>query len=352
MISIKRIIAIVTTTMAFVSCNDHGTSTESATYLHGQEFTIEDGDLYVSDLLALSDSMIVFKSYDNRGNVKVFKRDGMTISESYMLFRKGRGEQEINFAISKYHDGTVFVFNKFGRNGIDKFFKARINVEEPQSLIINRTDWLNDIQTFGDFIPISDSTIIAIAGKWKEKELISLINISNKERTPIKFWPEDRQEAPTQNKQVLYSTNAQICMNAERTKLVYACGEGKYLDIMTIEGMNITGHNVVLDILPEYSYDGRNIILKNKDYRGIKIAATGNKIYVTYSNPAEDRDYKGFPWYFTDVIDVYDWDGNKLQRYVTDQPFYTFSVTDDDSEIFALTQDNDSKETVLKLYSL
>ena len=97
--------------------------------------------------------MIVFKSYDNRGNVKVFKRDGMTISESYMLFRKGRGEQEIHFTISKYHDGTVFVFNKFGRSGIDKFFKARINVEEPQSLTIDRTDWLNDIQTFGDFVP-------------------------------------------------------------------------------------------------------------------------------------------------------------------------------------------------------
>ena len=45
------------------------------------------------------------------------------------------------------------------------------------------------------------------------------------------------------------------------------------MDIMGFDGQNITSHNVVLNILPEYVYNGRKTSIRNKEYRGIKIIA-------------------------------------------------------------------------------
>ena len=75
-------------------------------------------------------------------------------------------------------------------------------------------------------------------------------------------------------------------------------------------------------------------------------------IYVTYSNTVENKEYKGYPGYFKDRIDVYDWDGNIIQRYETDQPFYNFIVSNDDSCLYTLSHDNETKEPTLLYYKL
>lgn len=124
------------------------------------------------------------------------------------------------------------------------------------------------------------------------------------------------------------------------------------MDIMGFDGQNITSHNVVLNILPEYVYNGRKTSIRNKEYRGIKIATTDRYIYVTYSNTVENEEYKGYPGYFKDRIDVYDWDGNIIQRYETDQPFYNFIVSNDDSCLYTLSHDNETKEPTLLYYKL
>lgn len=348
----KKITVIVAVLLAIASCKEQGKKTDSEIFLSGQEFTVTDGDMFVNDFLAVTDSIFVFQSFDDRGNIKVYKKDGMTVSESYKFLRKGRGTQEINFINSRCFGDNLVAFDKLGGAGIDKMIRAEIDVESPKHITVDQIDWLNDVQTFGDFVRISDTSFIAIAGKWGEKELISVVDVKNRQRKPIDFWPDDNQEASIRSQQNLYSRNAHIGLNADKTKLVYGCGEGRYLDIMTLDGMNITGHNLVLDILPEYGFNGTNTVIKNKEYRGITIKTTADRIYVTYSNPVNDTDYKGFPWYFTDLVDTYDWDGNKVQRYVTDQPFFNFYVSPDDSEIYTLTQDNDTKETIIKMYCL
>lgn len=352
MVQLKEYLLPIILTIIIGACTDSNNAEESRLSLKGEQFKVTQGDLYVADFLAVTDSMIVFSSYDRNGNVKVYKKDDCTISESYTILRKGRSEREINFVLPKFINRNIMAFDKHGANGISKFLKVKLSVEKPINWSVEQTTWLNDIQTFGDFTVINDSTIIAIAGKWKSKEILSSIDLKNNLRTPLKFWIEDKQQAPDQNKQVLYSANAQIALNSDRTKLVYACGEGRFMDIMGFDGQNITSHNVVLNILPEYVYNGRKTSIRNKEYRGIKIATTDRYIYVTYSNTVENKEYKGYPGYFKDRIDVYDWDGNIIQRYETDQPFYNFIVSNDDSCLYTLSHDNETKEPTLLYYKL
>ncbi len=216
MVQFNKYLSLIILTSIIGACTGNYKAEESRLSLKGEQFKVTQGDLYVADFLAVTDSIIVFSSYDRNGNVKVYKKDDCAISESYTILRKGRSEKEINFVLPKFIDGNIMAFDKHGANGISKFLKVKLCVEEPIIWSVKQTTWLNDIQTFGDFTVMNDSTIIAIAGKWKSKEILSIIDLKNNLRTPMKFWIEDKQQAPDQNKQVLYSANAQIALNSDK----------------------------------------------------------------------------------------------------------------------------------------
>lgn len=63
-------------------------------------------------------------------------------------------------------------------------------------------------------------------------------------------------------------------------------------------------------------------------------------------------DYKGYPPYFEDEIEVYDWDGKYLHSYVTDIPFDSFYVSDDDKFLYVVTQDNETLLSEVYRYNL
>ena len=64
------------------------------------------------------------------------------------------------------------------------------------------------------------------------------------------------------------------------------------------------------------------------------------------------RKYKGYPGYYYDEIEVYDWDGNFVRNYQTAQPFMTMSVTDDDSTLYTISVDLDTMEPEIVKYML
>lgn len=102
MVQLKEYLLPIILTIIIGACTDSNNAEESRLSLKGEQIKVTQGDLYVADFLAVTDSMIVFSSYDRNGNVKVYKKDDCTISESYTILRKGRSERD-QFCVAKIH---------------------------------------------------------------------------------------------------------------------------------------------------------------------------------------------------------------------------------------------------------
>lgn len=79
MVQLKEYLLPIILTIIIGACTDSNNAEESRLSLKGEQIKVTQGDLYVADFLAVTDSMIVFSSYDRNGNVKVYKK---TIAQS------------------------------------------------------------------------------------------------------------------------------------------------------------------------------------------------------------------------------------------------------------------------------
>ena len=71
---------------------------------------------------------------------------------------------------------------------------------------------------------------------------------------------------------------------------------------------------------------------------------------LIYLSPLECRiengryvpaDFQGYPAYYVNKIEVYDWNGAYIKTYHTDNPFCSFYVSDDDRIIYTLSINED-----------
>ncbi len=74
MVQLKEYLLPIILTIIIGACTDSNNAEESRLSLKGEQIKVTQGDLYVADFLAVTDSMIVFSSYDRNGNVKVYKK--------------------------------------------------------------------------------------------------------------------------------------------------------------------------------------------------------------------------------------------------------------------------------------
>ena len=122
-----------------------------------------------------------------------------------------------------------------------------------------------------------------------------------------------------------------------------------------VDGDEIIKHNVIYDDLPDLSDSDKSGfgIIPDSEHHGIKAMATSNYIYAVRLGNVLQEGSGSVPPGFNNAIEVFDWDGNLLRRYITDRPFVLFSAAADDSSLITYgLSDEETQELSLSVYPL
>lgn len=263
----------------------------------------------------------------------------------------GRGPMEFVYALFKAKTDTLYLLStdQYGLKGL---------VTIPMTSIENMDTWAQESLQTDSPLHVSTSfdidsqrNIVLIgANMLEETNIFTHIDRKTLKRTPLGFWPEDDYEGPSIPKFSVYSNSADIYYNQKLDRYLYVSGQGAYATILKQKEDELEEEYVLFNEKPKYGAlpDGLNWGRKSGSRLGIYSFATDSLIYLAPKTHFLENheyipdNYKGYPPYFVDWIHVYDWEGNYKYTYVTDKPFVSIFVAEENSKIYLLSNDKET----------
>lgn len=336
--STKSGLAIVLILCISISCiSERNAQRINTINLQGHPVKLQD-DISVNSMVYINDTLMIFKSFSNVDKLCAIKYNPKNDTSFYFL-RKGKGPCEVINSRYKVIEDTLIILS-YNSATIDKMIKVSLGSLQNEALWkITNINLTNNLR-FGQCFDISvEGDIYIVGGSWGDKCIISKISNDLVRIAPVDYWPKDEYSGSVIPKQMVYTSKAYIYNSGE--KLFYSSGEGRFACIIN---MNNRIETDIYSIMPEYneSEDHLNYDRKSTSYLGIQAFATDKYIYLSFNDTKmigqnyHPSDYKGYPPYYNDKIEVYNWDGNYICTYQTECPFQYFYVTDHDTTIYTL----------------
>jgi hypothetical protein len=330
-------------------------------FLDGEVMKGVDTDFLVADFIAIHNSRLYTKSITKDTLVRVYlvKGDSLILAKRFLL--NGEGPYEVLNVFTGIYNKEKSQLTFLENAG--KLMRGYIIDEDSIDV---KSSWrkldfshIANFRAGHSFTYISDSLLLCIGGTYNTSSILSIINLNDIDSiNSLQFWPEDNFDANVLVKQCVYMDNAKIYKNKTLNKYLYICGMGKYMEIFKLEGYNIIDRIEICKGFPKYKIKNDNINYsqdENDMNQGFSTYATDNFIYVkpmefTVSMLRSRANYKGYPCYYNDKIDVFDWDGNIVKRFELDTPFSSFVVDEENKVIYVDTDDLDNGDTLIKRY--
>lgn len=282
-------------------------------------------------------------------------------NDSLIYFRglidRGRGPREFYYVEYYLCGDTLYVSNS-DPSGIKALYGIPLNNIER---IDDSGRWKeytfseDDIMTGMSFARLTDGRFIIAGGKTDTQQILSLVDFKVKEeRTPLHFWPKDSTQGPIASKQMVYM---QSSLNSQKGRILYANLYARYMFIASVDENKLQESQVIYSSLPKYVIkpDGNIRYSEDGEY-GIQPYSTAEYIFAsvgrTVREVKESETYKGYPRWYNDEVEVYDWNGVFIDNYKTDRPFSSFAVSADNQFLYTMTMDLKSKEPVIIRYEL
>lgn len=327
------------------SCvSNPGERTGKTVVLRGERVAI-DSDVSLFEIVYVDDSLLIASVLSPSYKLASY-RIGSN-GKPYEFLGVGRGPMEVMYANIISCDDTLLVLS-YTPSGLQELIKI------PVSGIYDMSRWkstdfsdVTEISIGCNFDVLPSYGYIMPGGKFGSEIVLSVLSEKNSNCTSLPFWPEDGRDIASITRQIMYTRGARVFCNKD--KVLYACGEGRYFSILDLSSGNVT-ETVIYDEYPEYKVapDGVNPERSPESGLGGISYATDSLIFLCpldcriVNGKYVPEDYKGYPPYYSDRIEVYNWDGEYICSYVTDVPFSTFYVKG--SDIYTLTI---NKETFL-----
>ena len=314
-------------------------------------------DYVGSTLKFIEGDTLVCSTFSDQGMMAAYKISADTLTYLFDFLNKGRGPNEFFSPVMK----------RSGISGYDimntsetcapvclySISGAMENVREYSRWETYDLQWTGRLFSGDDFVRLSDDTILLLGAPFGSKSLLTVLDLDTRTVETVPYWIEDGKDVPDFPKQSVYTVNSNIFLNNDR--LLYSAGEGRYLELTDISpDGHIGDRKLIYGIYPNYSSkDGMNYRIEKPCYRGMDVYATERYIYVRL-NSAETGfdDYKGYPWYYYDEVEVYDWEGNFKECIQTDIPFGSMAVTGDDRTLYVQTMDMATAEPMIVRYDI
>jgi len=333
--------------------------------LEGITMNIQDPNFVIKRIIDQHNSIIYMESMmsDTLINAYLIKGDSLILSHRFLA--KGQGPFEVNIFSSLY-DKKQETLSFFENSGT--LTKGYIVDLKSKNSVTDKSLWkkldFTDIEKMTirySFAYISDTSLLMIGGKHNSPEILSILNLNDQKTiTPLLFWPNDKFDDNTFVKQTVYQDNARLFKNYSSKEYLYVCGEGKYMEIFEISKEEIVNRKIIYEEYPQYEILEDNMNYKNSENsvnHGFYTYVTDNLVYTKPVEYTQDmmrsgKSYKGYDYYYNDVIEVFDWGGNMVKKYELDTPFHSFIVDEKNNIIYTETDDLETGDSIIKKYML
>lgn len=283
-------------------------------------------------------------------------RDSALAFEGHKEFLKnGRGEKEVIYAHYKIHQDTVHVVS-FTGTGIDKILKIPFTgIADYSSWETISTPLYQGLYLGMNFDVLDDDIYVFAGGKADDEGVICYVDNKDFDIGQLDFALQDKYDFNPIVKHSVYTSGSKVFVNGRN--LLFVCGIGRLAMIIdTINGST----RYLYDEYPVYSAatDGINYKIDPKSYLGFYSYASDSMIYLSpilarvVNGKYDSDDYRGYPPYFTDRIDVFSWAGERLNTLCLEYPFSSFVVNERGDRLYALSEDSDTGNQVVHVYNL
>lgn len=335
----RRIMVFIALLLFSVACIRHGTeNNREYIQIEGHLINLK-GDPSLFKIHYACDSLIIASGFSSTHKLTAYQfKSG--ICSSYDFLRIGNGPGEVHSVNVKSIQDTLYVVS-YTPVGVSEFISI------PLSSIKNENNWKRTQEerplfVGGDFDVTKDGNYLLLGGDFDAQNLIMNFDRRNKTYSPFEFWPRDKYQGSNIAKQMIYISGSSLYTSGN--KLLYASGEGRYATIMDCSDI-ITDEIVLYDEFPKYkmSKDKINPQRLPECQLGFYAYATDSLIYLTpLTGKLENGlyvpdNYKGYPPYFNDVVDVFNWNGDYIATYITDIPFSNMYVNHSENKLYTLS---------------
>ena len=325
-----------------------GQQAVNTAHLQG-EVAFEDTDVF-SFVSASEDSVTVYNPQDTL----LFTT--YTHGGSIKFLRRGRGQYEVinPLGFSRCGDDLIVV-DHAGISSPNKLITINLrSPEDHSSWTVDDLSWMGATRPICSIVRLSPTTYLTTGGMYSSGTALSLLDVRNKEFSPIDYRVPMITDSDLLAQEAILSLSSITAPLHPKSLFGYSCGEGKYLDIIELNGnYSVKNHTVALNTPPRFEGDSRLIYsMQDRTNRGIKVKSTQGHLFVFYNQPAELEGYKGYPPYYNDYLDVFTWDGAFVIRLVLDTPFADFIISQDEDVLYSSSMDPESSLPIIKRYRM
>lgn len=235
--------------------------------------------------------------------------------------------------------------------------------------INNRTSWkVFDLSTIpnlkfrsSNFALMPNNKILlggAPIDNWNH--ILTIVDYKNNKLIPLDYWPNDGIDTVNAYvKNSVYTDNSQVFTNG-CDRYLYKMRERRFAFIFTIDGDKVNILKYLYSDYPKYKSDGMNkqmlefsseeircsttneiisLLLLDSDKNGAKL----KKIYLRGENK---------PWSYGNVVELYDWNGNKRNVIYLDHYGQKILLSDDGRKLYLFFRDLEDNSSRIWVYDL
>ena len=312
---------------------------------------------YLFELINADDSCLIASLLQSSSQLVSIPIDnyGLNLSKSDFFLNKGRGNLEIlSGRFDVYHD-TLHVLSTTS-NGIDKVIEIPLNHTDDASFWnVVKTPYFQTVYPGLNVNVLKDGLYLFSGGYIGSESVACYANIENGVINELDYWPEDGVAVNSVVKHQMYTSESKVFWN--EGKILYVCGNGCFALLLDHNTQEVT---YLYDEYPKYSEanDGLNFIKEPKCSLGMYSFTSQNSIYLApilskiVNGDYQPDNFKGYPPYYTDRIDVFSWEGKKLGTLSLANPFSNFIVNEQARKLFALSENLITFEQEVHIYDL
>lgn len=297
----------------------------------------------------LNDDLLISSSVvDNSYYCSTLNGDKWDKAE--ILFERGNGHKEFhNIGLCDGPNNSLWVLD-CPRSANALYSLTSIPDTKSMSAMKNKDSWdIYDLKGISNFVcfaenpvMVSDSTFLVLGTPFNDQaHLFSLVNFKTQKVTPLNFWPDDGIKCDILPKLSLYLCNSRIYGDG-KGHYFYHCSLGRYAFLFSIDGNNV---NVIKTIYSDYPIYGMDESRLNWEIHAstykpeeLKSTATKEKIYVLLIDCDKNgKKYEKLPtncFMLGNVVEIYDWEGNKERVLHLDKCGTLIRVSRDNKKLY------------------
>lgn len=352
-ISMKKNIYILLLITLFFSCSEYATVNEA--FLTGHVVKIDSGNIANKPQWPMFLYGDVLYSLNMDFDYSAGKLTKNEWQKAENLLTSGHGHNEFgHMIISRDDAGTLFVLNR-PRQGESKLLSlTKIPHADSIAAVKDQTRWekydLCQTPSFwhsgNSFAVLSDSSILVTGAPIQElSHVFSIIDYKNQKIIPLEYWPDDGSPSDNITKTRRYIEDCSLLGNG-KGKFLYRNNWGKMAFIFTI---NETKVNILSDL---YSVP----FTEKPTTERLACCADNDKIYLLLRD-SDGRGkkldkYKG-QFIFGNIVEVYDWNGEKQQVIHLDYYGQSLAISEDGKTLYIFSDySDDTPEPLIYSYDL